>query len=234
MFGRFCQEEYMATHPYISGTSNLTQMIGNLRRNFPATVTSETVKKYGIASNNESYIINALQFLGIIDDEGKRTTVGQEVFSKHDDGDFKDAFGGLVERAYKELFDLHGDGAWHLNKGALISYFRSADKTSDVIGGRQASVFQAFRGIAGREPGESAERAKSAGASKATTKIPRSKSAKSEPAKKQSEIFITPPINSKRDFALTVRVEINLPAEASAETYDNIFKSIKANLMTNE
>jgi hypothetical protein len=41
-------------------------------------------------------------------------------------------------------------------------------------------------------------------------------------------ISVTP---SKKEMALTVRIEINLPAEASAETYDNIFKSIKVNLL---
>ncbi len=34
----------------------------------------------------------------------------------------------------------------------------------------------------------------------------------------------------KGDIALTVRVEINLPAGDSQETYDAIFKSIKTNL----
>ena len=34
----------------------------------------------------------------------------------------------------------------------------------------------------------------------------------------------------KGDMALTVRIEINLPAEGTQETYDAIFKSIKANL----
>jgi hypothetical protein len=33
------------------------------------------------------------------------------------------------------------------------------------------------------------------------------------------------------DFGLTVRVEINLPADGTKETYDNIFKSIKENLL---
>ena len=32
-------------------------------------------------------------------------------------------------------------------------------------------------------------------------------------------------------FGLTVRVEINLPADGTKETYDNIFKSIKENLL---
>ena len=34
----------------------------------------------------------------------------------------------------------------------------------------------------------------------------------------------------KPEMALTVRIEINLPAEGTQETYDAIFKSIKANL----
>ena len=37
--------------------------------------------------------------------------------------------------------------------------------------------------------------------------------------------------NGRRDMALTVRIEINLPAGGSKETYDNIFKSIRANLI---
>ena len=39
-------------HPYISGAGNITAIVNQLRKNFPATVTSETVKKFGIASNN--------------------------------------------------------------------------------------------------------------------------------------------------------------------------------------
>jgi hypothetical protein len=71
----------MATHPYISGAGNITQMIGYLRKNFPVTVTADTVRKLGLASNNESYVINVLQFLGLIDEEGKRTDIGHEVMS---------------------------------------------------------------------------------------------------------------------------------------------------------
>jgi hypothetical protein len=47
----------MATHPYISGAGNVTQMVTQLRKSFPATISSETVKKLGLAPNNESYVI---------------------------------------------------------------------------------------------------------------------------------------------------------------------------------
>ena len=46
----------MTTHPYISGAGNITQMVVQLRKSFPATVSSDTVKKLGLAPNNESYV----------------------------------------------------------------------------------------------------------------------------------------------------------------------------------
>lgn len=60
------------SHPYISGTGNIAKMVSILRNSFPATVTSDTVKKYDIAPNNESYVINALQFVGVLDEENKK------------------------------------------------------------------------------------------------------------------------------------------------------------------
>lgn len=206
-------------------------MIGFLRKNFPATVTSETVKKFGLASNNESYVINALQFIGVIDEEGKRTEKGHDIFVLDDDA-FSKAFEGLVKDAYKDLFDIRGDDAWTLTKSELTSYFRTTDKTSEVIGGRQAGVFQIFRSLAGHEqPNEKV-------ATKAAQK-PRQSKAKAAPkskAKAADAASSNPTVHvrtgdGRKDMALTVRIEINLPANGSKETYDNIFKSIRANLI---
>ncbi|MBZ9822978.1 DUF5343 domain-containing protein [Mesorhizobium sp. CA4] len=224
----------MASHPYISGAGNITQMIGFLRKSFPTTVTSDTVKKLGLASKNESYVINVLQFLGLIDEQGKRTDVGHDAMTKHDESEFQSSFSGIVKKAYADLFELRGDDAWTMNKDQLISYFRSADKTSDVIGSRQAGVFIALRELAGymAEQSQPTPKTKSA----ITTK-PKSSPKKARPAeqKAQDQVFEQdpsplPPKTQKGDIALTVRVEINLPAEGTQETYDAIFRSIKANL----
>ncbi|HEV7308813.1 DUF5343 domain-containing protein [Ensifer sp.] len=222
----------MASHPYISGPGNITQMIGFLRKNFPATISSETVKKYQVASNNESYVINALQFLGIIDEEGKRTNKGHEVLLLPQ-GQFEKAFASLVREAYADLFEIRGEDAWTLTKAELTAYFRTNDKTSEVIGSRQAGVFQAFSVLAGNEQQvtPTKPRAPASNSNSKTTKLKPSKT-------KQTDIVIEPVTvsvpghaSSRRDMALTVRIEINLPAEGSQETYDNIFKSIKANLI---
>jgi len=204
-------------------------MIGYLRKNFPATVTSETVKKFSLAPNNESYVINALQFIGVIDEDGKRTTKGHDIFVMNDDT-FPKAFEGLIREAYSDLLEIRGEEAWTLSRKDLTAYFRTTDKTSEVIGGRQAGVFQMFRALAGHHSVEE----KTATKSSPKPKQPKSKPPAQPKAKDASASLETPHVDvqgGRKDMALTVRIEINLPANGTQETYDSIFKSIRANLI---
>lgn len=221
----------MATHPYISGAGNITQMIGFLRKTFPQTVTADSVKKLGLASKNESYVINVLQFLGLIGEDGKRTELGHKVMTIHDETEFQKEFESIVREAYADLFSLRGDDAWTMSRDSLIGYFRSADKTSDIIGSRQAGVFLALRELAGHKNGQtpSVAKAKPSTPKNGKPAVKKSSATQAEKIDPPSP-GVTPPGKPKSDMALTVRIEINLPAEGSQETYDAIFKSIKANL----
>lgn len=222
----------MASHPYISGAGNITQMISYLRKNFPSTVNSDTVKKYGLAPKNESYVINALQFIGLIDEAGKRTDIGHDVLTTHDEEEFRTKFADLIKKAYSDLFEIFAEEAWALPKPKLIGYFRQADKTSEIIGTRQAAVFQALRSLAGHEVQAELKAPVAAGAKKpkvVATKVQRPK-AEEAPAAAAAPAAGAVKAPVKSDIALTVRIEINLPAEGTQETYDAIFKSIKANL----
>lgn len=227
----------MASHPYISGPNNITQMINQLRKSFPAVVNSDTVKKYQIAPNNESYVINALQFLGIVDGDGKKNPAASDVFSKHDDVEFQNAFAELVKSAYSELFDLHGDGAWQLDRNKLIGYFRQADKTSEVIGTRQASVFSVFAALSGKVPdGNGSQKTSGKSTNTAKPKASAASSKSAQAAKAPPAPKTTNPINNSADqqsagVTLNVRIEVNLPPGADADTYDAIFSSIRKNLM---
>lgn len=220
-------------HPYMSGSAGLVQTTGHLRKSFPAQVTAETLKKLGIASNNETYVINILRFIKVLDDEGKKTSKASSVFTKHDDEEFQKGLAEMVEAAYSDMFSLHGNQAWDLPTDKLISYFRSADHTSAIVGQRQASTFQALAGLSGH--GE-APTQKSAAPARRVEK----KAAAKKPAKEHiAEVAPTPvkaPIQKRdgKDVGLTVRIEINLPAAADQETYDRIFKSIRENLLNGE
>jgi hypothetical protein len=132
------------------------------------------------------------------------------VFSQHSD--------------YTDLFALHKDGAWNLSSDKLISFFRSTDKTTSLVGRLQAATFQLLAGFAGH----------GAVPAPASPKP----SAKPKPAKPKSEKVVTTN-NSQpqqenhpaRDIGLTVRIEVNLPPAGDQETYDRIFRSIRENLL---
>jgi hypothetical protein len=170
----------------------------------------------------------------VIDQEGKRTDTGHDVFVLSDDK-FPAAFEKLVRDSYKELFELFGDDAWTMTRQQLTSYFRQADKTSEAIGARQANVFIVFRNLAGHE--QPADTVTPKPANKA--KPPKAAPAKAKTGKTTSTKSPVIEVNGddngggkgRRTPALTVRIEINLPAGGSKETYDNIFKSIRANLI---
>jgi Family of unknown function (DUF5343) len=208
-----------------------------LRKSFPAIVSSETLKKLEIAPNNETYVLNILKFVGVLDAENKKTNDSTQIFNKHDDAEFQQGFAKLVEKSYHELFALHGDGAWALRVNKLISFFRNHDSTSDIVGKRQATTFQTLANLSGKATAAPAQApSKSVGnGSKVTKPVKQIKTVSTK-----SDTTAVPPAGQSRDdvnksagapMALTVRVEINLPAGGDQKTYDAIFKSIRENLL---
>lgn len=216
-------------HPYVQGPGALVQVFTQFRKSFPANVDAGTLKKLGFAPNNESYVLNVLRFLGLIDVEGKKTPEATKTFNLHDDVAFNKAFAVLVSAAYSELFKLHRDGTWDLDSSSLITFFRSHDGTTAIVGKLQATTFKVLAAYAGH--GEIP--AKKASVSKSQKQT-------SKPATKKSDATssISKVVQSKVDgqteagaVGLTVRIEINLPADGDQQTYDRIFRSIRENLL---
>lgn len=217
-------------HPYTLGSTGLIQVIQQLRKAFPPTVTAETLKKLGIAPNNESYVINTLKFLRVIDDDGNKTKEAASVFAKHDDTEFAEEFGKFVNSAYSELFTLYGESSWTLEQSKLISFFRGSDETSADVGKRQAITFQALAGLSGHESNIGSPKPNAKKSGKVSAK-PQVKKAAPVIAVKHEQKLDIDGGKKYRDIGLTVRIEINLPAVADQETYDMIFKSIRENFI---
>ncbi len=212
-------------HPYVASSGPVIRVVDQLRKSFPHVVNAETLKKLGIAPKNESYVLNVLRYIGVIDSEGEETEEAKAIFSCPD-SEFAEGFAGLVRSGYKDLFDLQLDRAWTLDVEKLIQFFRTSDQSSAIVGRRQAATFQTLAGIAGQGEVPSARQARRAKPTpgpktKQATKAVRRESASHEPPTQKRE----------HDIGLTVRVEINLPAEADQETYDRIFRSIRENLI---
>lgn len=217
------------THPYISGPGNIAKMIGQLRKSFPTTITSDIIKRLGIASNNESRVINVLQYIGVIDSDGKKTSEASKIFAHHKDEEFAKAFEAPVKKSYSALFELHGDDSWNLDEDVLITFFRQSDQTSAAIGKRQASTFNVLAGLSGHGelPAQRTAKAKNKSADKKKINKGTPKNiVKDKTPKDPNTVDVT-----EKNIGLTVRIEINLPADGTKETYDNIFKSIRENLI---
>lgn len=224
-------------YPYVASAGPIMKTVSLLRRSFPKEVTADTLRKLGVAPKNESYVINVLRFLGVIDDEGMKVDNRARALVNHDENAFKEAFGALVREAYEELFELHGEASWSLDRNSLTQFFRTTDHSSDVVGTRQAATFAALAAISGHAE-VPAPKAASQAPKRATALRPGRSNGKREATDRMSEDVpasgsagsLLPPASSGT-VGLTVRIEVNLPAAGDQETYDRIFRSIRENLI---
>lgn len=215
-------------HPYASPGA-ITGAVNQFRKTFPNKVNADTLRKLGIAPQNESYVINTLRYIGVIDEEGDKTPNAVAAFNYHENPEFQKAFGAMVKDAYKELFEIHGDASWEQSFDKLIGFFRNADQTSDVVGRRQASTFQALAALAGHGEIPAPPKQKSSTTKPKPEKT--EKSAKQNPPADLGTGGAQGGNGKQRDVGLTVRIEVNLPPAADQETYDRIFRSIRDNLL---
>lgn len=222
-------------YPYVPSGGVILQAIDQFKKALPPKIDAVTLKKLGVAPSNEGYVINTMKFLGISDEKNDRTKEGVELFSTHGDEAFAKAFETVVRNKYDALFELRGNEAWELDRDALISFFRASDKSTAIVGARQAQTFIALAAMAGKR--DAPKRVSQAGAPKPKAAQPQKVSAGS---KRKSSVKADDPIvfpgttsgsQNGQNVGLTVRIEINLPANGSQATYDNIFKSIRANLL---
>lgn len=215
----------MPRYPYAQALGQLEKLIEQLRKKFPAKVDADTLKKLNLAPGNESYLLNTLKFIGVIDSNGAPAAEVRKLFASGDE-EFSHGLSQKIRSAYTDLFDLRGDDAWTLPKDQLQTFFRQEDRSSNVVGGRQADTFIRLAEIAGRR-----ERAKTPSRPSPTPSRPsrRSKTGAGS-AKEKAE---SPALAAARtsDLALTLRIELHLPVSTDQEVYDKIFESLRRSLL---
>jgi hypothetical protein len=222
--------------PYATTLPGLTTTLQQLRSVFPPKVTAETLKKWNIAANNESSILATLRFIGLVDEEGTKQPGAAQAFVQHEDAAFASAFGELVKQGYASLFELYGDEAWKLDRSKLIGFFRTSDQTSARVGDLQAATFTALASLAGHAPAAASSNGNG------STPRPRTPARRSSPeARVKQQAAPTPaattvhlspaPSTTGSPFTISVRIELNLPVSENQEVYDNIFRSIRENLI---
>lgn len=216
-------------YPYVASPGPLLKAIEHLRKSFPREVTATTLNKLGVAPKNESYVLNILRFLGVIDGEGKKDAAKAKAFLQQDNA-FTAGFEALVKEAYDELFELHGEAAWSLDRPGLTQFFRTSDHSSDLVGRRQAGTFATLAALSGHAEIPSVKPSSPARQKSPLKKI---KKKEEEAAENTGNDSSGNSVDNKK-VGMTVRIEVNLPADGNQETYDRIFRSIRKNLFDGE
>lgn len=233
----------MPNYPYTSGQGALVAAFAQLRKNVPPKVDASYLQRFQIAPANESYVISVLRFLGLINEDGDRVE-GNTGFLYGSDESFKEGLEAAIRNAYGDLFGEMGDEALDTERTALAHWFRSSDKTSELVGNRQASTFLTLAALAGH--GELPARANATKktatngfapgkktVAKKTAETPaKVHEASGDDADRQDDHRKAKIIKSGQDVGLSVRIEVNLPPGGDADTYDAIFASIKKHLMS--
>jgi hypothetical protein len=222
--------------PYTPTVGALVQFLTQLRKSFPLNVDSGILKKLGLASNNESYILNVIRFLGLIDDKGAKNPKHQSLFSIADDAKFSAEFSKVVHDAYGDLFKLHGEDAWQLPKPALSTFFRQSDGTSAIVGDRQVATFVALAEFSKTRTASASPKPTSPAVTKKSKPQTASKAEQKKSGNDASNSTRHSAEGAKkfefsRDVGISVKIEVILPTDASGETYEHIFRSIRQNLI---
>lgn len=224
-----------ANYPYVSAQGALVKAFDQFRKTFPPTLDADALKKFSIAPANESYVVNTFRFLELIDDDGKRIDSATEFFYG-DDGTFSSGLDAVVSAAYQALIADHGQAAWEQSKETLTSWFRVTDKTSELVGGRQAQTFLTLAALAGhgelRRPSAKPNSGSSAKREPSARKVAAGKRPDTK-VRPNVEASQAPPAADSLSGAvgLTVRIEVNLPANGTPDAYDAIFASLRKHLI---
>ncbi|MHB9032581.1 MAG: DUF5343 domain-containing protein [Anaerolineae bacterium] len=214
-----------ASYPYITAPSYLTQLIAALRSSFPAQLSADILRKMGIAPKNESSTISALRYLGLLDASGSRTRAAETLFSLGDDAAFSAALGELVRKAYRELFEIRGPGAWRLSAEDLATYFSQTDGTSPKVARLQVKTFQILAQAAGQLPAAESPAPRQAAAQARGWRSDKGAAIKvvngDSPARRRAS----------GGMNLTLHIDLHLPPGADQETYDRIFRAVREQLL---
>jgi hypothetical protein len=228
-------------YPYATTVNGLTTTLTQLRSAFPNKINADTLKKWGIALNNEHSILNTIRFLGLVDADGNKDARATAVFVIHDDVAFGREFADLVQAAYADLFELHGDQAWTLDRDKLINFFRTSDTTSARVGELQAATFTALAGVAGHAQATAAPNGGVGPRPRPARRSSKEKGAtKAHSAAAPAPTVAVPAVGEggapgfkpgSIPLSISVRIELNLPVSDKQEVYDNIFRSIRENFI---
>jgi uncharacterized protein DUF5343 len=109
------------------------------RGGLPERVTVQWLEKIGITDATAERVHQALRFLGLVDDEGRRTTAAMRLKTASSE-EYPKVLADLVRQAYQGIFETTGPDVRGLDTTRLKDYFRGYEPYTQVD--RMVGLFQ--------------------------------------------------------------------------------------------
>lgn len=201
----------MTAYPYVASPDKIPALFKKIGEiGIPKKFTNATLKSIGFTSSNDARLVNVVKFLGLTDQSGVPTPLWTE-FRKHP----KIAIAKAVRTAYSDLFEHYAD-ANERDAEALRTYFSANSNLGSLAVGQMVQTFKAICRL-----GDFSDHKKL---------VP-------EPMQETSSLHGTsarqpPKIMAGADgWTVNINIQLQLPADATAETYDRFFEAMRKHLI---
>ncbi len=182
----------------------------------PEKVTLKTLESLGFKSNNDRALLPIIKALGLVDGSGTPTARWSAFRSNH-----KAALAAGIREHYAKLFTLYPD-AYQKDTEALNSFFSSH---TSVAAGTLKFIISTFKTLCSL-----ADFGEESLAIEATS-----------PAPAQGQIGIPSIVAWKEPFigasggvTININVQLTLPENADAKTFDQFFKAMREHLLNEQ
>ena len=204
----------MGEYPYATVTGKLEALLKKIPDlGQPDLVDAKWLKQVGFGKANDKTILRVLMFVGLIDESNKPTQEWVAYRSKAAAGK---VLGAAISDAYSDLFDTYPDAHTRTTE-ELASYFSTKTTGGSKVVALTVGTFRVLCDLADSSVLGPSERVKetAAGRSELADLGGPERAPEGHPA----------------GFTVNINVQLTLPETTDRAVYDNLFASLKRNLL---
>jgi Family of unknown function (DUF5343) len=207
---RTLQPTMAAEFVYISNPARIAPFLERIRAaGTPQKVTFKVIESLGFKSTNDRPLLTIVKALGLIDGSGVPTSRWSAFRSKP-----KAAIAAGIREHYAKLFSLYPD-AYQKDNEALHNFFSSHTSVSANTLKFIVATFKTLCSVA--DFGEAIP----------ASSLPATEAVGTPAAVAHSQPLVT----STPGWTVNINVQLTLPENADAKTFDDFFKAMKKNLL---
>lgn len=204
----------MPAYPYVPSPDKIGVLFKKIDgMGIPQKFTNKTLKSIGFTSSNDQRLLGVLKFLGIIDHSGAPTSV----WSEYRRGP-RTALAKATRAAYSDLF-THFPDAYQRDAEALRTYFAATSSLGAVAVSQMVSTFKAICQL-GDFGSADATVADKPGERENDNAGPGATARRAVPPSAGGELTVN------------INIQLQLPADATTETYDRFFEAMRKHLLS--